>query len=101
MMLQVKLNQMIKKENKPCKALLVLALSMLTTVGAWAESYNEVSLMEDNEIAVGTAGHYYVNMPRTGTSVLTLSNANITTFNVYDDGGKSDSHSSSVTVILL
>lgn len=92
---------MIKKENKPCKALIVLALSMLTTVGAWADSYNYVSLSEDNEIAVGTAGHYYVNMPQTGTSVLTLSNANITTFNVYDDGGKSDSHSSSCDGYLV
>ncbi len=92
---------MVKMENKPCKALLVLALSMLTTVGAWAESYNYVSLSEDNEIAVGTAGHYFVNMPQTGTSVLTLSNANITTFNVYDDGGKSDSHSSSCDGYLV
>ena len=92
---------MIKKKNKPCKALLVLALSMLTTVGAWADSYNYVSLYEDNEIAVGTAGHYYVNMPQTGTSVLTLSNANITTFNVYDDGGKSDSYSSSCDGYLI
>ena len=92
---------MIKKENKPCKALVVLALSMLTTVGAWADSYNYVSLSEDNEIAVGTAGHYYVNMPQTGTSVLRLSNANITTFNVYDDGGKSDSYSSSCDGYLI
>ncbi len=92
---------MIKKENKSCKALIVLALSMLTTVGAWADSYNYVSLSEDNEIAVGTAGHYYVNMPQKGTSVLTLSNANITTFNVYDDGGKSDSYSSSCDGYLI
>lgn len=92
---------MVKIESKPCKALLVLALSMLTTVGAWADSYNYVSLYEDNEIAVGTAGHYYVNMPQTGTSVLTLSNANITTFNVYDDGGKSDSYSSSCDGYLI
>ena len=45
----------------------------------------------DNDYTEGTAGHYYVNMPAGGTSTLTLSNANITTFKVYDNGGK-DGH---------
>ena len=92
---------MIKKENKPCKALIVLALSMLTTFGAWADSGKNVSLLEDNEITVGTAGHYYVNMPKTDTLFLTLSDASITTFKVYDNGGKGGRYSDNCDGYLI
>ena len=90
-----------KNVFKLARATMTLLFAMLTNFGAWAESDNVASLSEDNDFAQGTAGHYYVNMPKTGRSVLTLSNANITTFNVYDDGGKSDSHSSSCDGYLV
>lgn len=90
-----------KNVFKLARATMTLLFAMLTNFGAWAESDNVASLSEDNDFAQGTEGHYYVNMPKTGRSVLTLSNANITTFNVYDDGGKSDSHSSSCDGYLV
>ena len=73
---------------------LALLLMMLTTMTAWAD---DVNLSEDNDIAVGTAGHYYVNMPATGTNTLTITADDIAdgkgTFKVYDDGGKSGMYS--------
>ena len=71
------------------KALLVTLLLTMTAQTAWAAE-TVVTLSEDNEIAVGTAGHYYVNMASSGTTTLTLSDASITTFKVYDDGGKNN-----------
>ena len=60
-------------------------------------SAENVSLQTDNEIAAGTAGHYYVNMPSSGSSTLTLTEQDITdgkgTFKVYDDGGKNGNYS--------
>ena len=47
----------------------------------------------DTDYSYGTTGFYYVNMPKTGTNTLTLSDASVTTFKVYDDGGKSDNYS--------
>jgi uncharacterized repeat protein (TIGR02543 family) len=54
---------------------------MLTaTVAAWAE---DVTLQTD-----AADGTKYVNLPQTGTNTLTLTDASVTTFKVYDDGGK-------------
>ena len=82
---------------------MLLLLSLLTTATAWAD---DVTLQTDGAIAEGTAGHYYVNMPTTGTNTLTLSQADITTngkgvFKVYDDGGKNDEYSNNCDGYLL
>ncbi len=73
---------------------LALLLLVLTTMTAWAD---DVNLAEDPAIAVGTAGHYYVNMPKTGTNTLTITADDIAdgkgTFKVYDDGGKGGQYS--------
>jgi len=73
---------------KKLKFLTVFLLSAFVSA-AWAA---DVSLSEDSEIAEG-AGHYYVNMPCTGANTLTLSNTDVTTFKVYDDGGSTDNYS--------
>ena len=77
------------------RAALVLLMMMLTATSAWADG--TATLATDSEIAVGTAGHYYVNMPATGTNTLTITAQDITdgkgTFKVYDDGGKSGMYS--------
>ena len=44
-----------------------LLLMMLTTMTAWAD---DVNLAEDNDIAEGTAGHYYVNTTATTAMVI-------------------------------
>ena len=80
------------KQNFLARVATLLLLSLLTTASAWADN---VTLSVDGDIAEGTAGHYYVNMPATGTNTLTLTDASITTFKVYDDGGKSGNYSSS------
>ncbi|XME02180.1 YDG domain-containing protein [Lachnospiraceae bacterium C1.1] len=59
---------------------------------------DEVSTLQvDNDIAEGTAGRYYVNMPTTGTNTLTITADDITAgkgaFKVYDDGGKNGNYS--------
>ena len=55
----------------------------------------------DGDIAEDTAGHYYVNMPKTGTNTLMLSDATVGTIKVYDDGGKSAPFSSSCEGTLV
>lgn len=50
-------------------------------------------LFIDNEIPKGTVGHYYVNMPKTGTTTVTLPDGFTSSFKVYDDGGKDGNHS--------
>ena len=67
------------------RAAATLLLALLTATTTWAD---DVTLSVDSDIAEGTAGHYYVNMPATGTNTLTLSDATVTTFKIYDDGGK-------------
>ena len=60
-------------------------------------SADSSALSIDNGINEGTAGHYYVNMPTTGTNTLTITADDITagkgTFKVYDDGGKNGNYS--------
>ena len=79
-----------------------LLLLVLTTMTAWAD---DVNLAEDNDIAEGTAGHYYVNMPATGTNTLTITADDIAdgkgTFKVYDNGGKGGQYSTNCTGILV
>ena len=72
------------------RAAAALLLMLLTATTAWA---GNVTLSVDPDIAEGTAGHYYVNMPATGTNTLTLTDASITTFKVYDNGGKVGNYS--------
>ena len=60
------------------------------TATAWA---GDVNLTEDTEEGTGTAAHWYVNMPATGTNTLTLADATITSFKVYDDKGKNNNPS--------
>ena len=62
---------------------MTLLVTMLTAATAWAD---DVTLQDDN-------GTKYVNMPTTGKNTLTLSNASVTTFKVYDDGGASSNYS--------
>ena len=68
------------------RAVMTLLVTMLTASTAWAQT--AVSLLQDGS-------EYYVNMPTTGTNTLTLSDASVTTFKVYDDGGKGGSETSS------
>ena len=55
----------------------------------------------DNDFTKGQDGFYYVNMPITGTNTLTFSNSNITTFKVYDDGGKNSNYSNKCNGYLI
>ncbi len=71
-------------------ALLLVALA-LAGPAAWAQ------LSVDSDIPAGTAGHWYVNMPRTGINTLTLSAEDLAkgkgTFKVYDNGGEEGNYS--------
>ena len=64
------------------RMLLATLLLTMTAQTAWADT--AVSLQQDGS-------EYYVNMLSSGTSILTLNDASVTTFKVYDDGGK-DNH---------
>ena len=57
------------------------------TISFFVESCPE-GLLIDEDIAYGTAGHNYVNMPETGSKTVTFSDANVKAFKVYDNGGK-------------
>ncbi len=80
--------------GQTARFLTTLLVLLMTAVTAWAA---DVNLSVDNAIDVGTAGHYYVNMPTTGTNTLTITAADIAegkgVFKVYDDGGKDGDYS--------
>ena len=67
-------------------ALMTLLTSLLLATLAQTVWAADVTLQDDN-------GTKYVNMPATGTDILTLTDASITTFKVYDDGGKDGNYS--------
>jgi hypothetical protein len=77
---------MLSGARRVATTLLVTLLLTMTAQTAWAAE-TVVTLSVDNDIDEGTAGHYYVNMASSGTTTLTLSDASITTFKVYDDDG--------------
>lgn len=72
----------MKKGNTIWRLCLFL-LALVLTAQAWA---TDVTLQDDN-------GTKYVNMPRTGKNTLTLTNTDVTTFKIYDDGGADDQYS--------
>ena len=55
----------------------------------------------DNDFAANVAGHYYVNMPKTGTNTLNIPDGFTSSFKVYDDGGKNGNYSSSCNSKLI
>ena len=80
------------------KKKILMMLALLTTATAWAD---DVNLNEDTGETAGTAARWYVNMPKTGTNTLTLTDASVTTFKVYDNGGKSGKYSSNCNGYLV
>ncbi len=68
---------------------MMLLLTMLTTATAWAD---DVNLTENTNETEGTAERWYVNIPKTGENKLTLTDASITFFKVYDNGGGPQNH---------
>ena len=73
------------------RTLLVLLALLAAGVGAWAQT--PVTLSIDSDIPSGTPGHYYVNMPQTGSASLSIPGG-ITSFAIYDDGGKDGDYTS-------
>ena len=80
------------------KKYLLILLMLFAGLSAWAASVN---LTEDLNETEGTAARWFVNMPKTGTDTLTLANANITTFKVYDNGGKSGNYDNNCNGTLV
>ena len=63
---------------------MMLLMTMLTTATAWAD---DVNLTENTDETEGTAERWFVNIPKTGENKLTLTDASIIFFKVYDNGG--------------
>jgi hypothetical protein len=63
---------------------MMLLMTMLTTATAWAD---DVNLTENTNATEGTAERWFVNIPKTGENKLTLTDASIIFFKVYDNGG--------------
>ena len=80
------------------KILSIIALLCTVIQGMWAQT--TVSLTEDTGEDAGTAARWFVNMPATGTNTLTL-DGTITTFKVYDDGGKDGTYSNNCDGTLV
>ena len=80
------------------KKKILMMLALLTTATAWAD---DVNLTEDTGESAGTAARWYVKMPKTGTYTLTLTDASVTTFKVYDNGGKSGKYFSNCNGYLV
>lgn len=57
-------------------------------------------LAVDSEYGKAETGHYYVNMPATGTNTVTL-DGNVTSFKVYDNGGKERPYSTGCKGYLI
>ena len=81
---------MKQKRHLLATRLLLSLFAALTATTAWAET---VTLSNAD-------GTKYVNMPKTGTNTLTLSDATVTTFKVYDDGGSTGNYSSNCSGYL-
>ncbi len=58
-------------------------------------------LLVDNDYNHTEAGYYYVNMPSSDTKILTLNDASVTTFKVYDDGGSGGNYSNNCNGTLV
>ena len=84
------------------KVILVVAFLCVLAGKAWG---TDVTLSEDPEIPEGTAGHWYVNMPRMDKYTLMLSASNLNqgmnVFKVYDDGGKNGNYSKNCNSKLI
>ena len=81
------------KLNFLARVATLLLLSLLTTVTAWA------TVTWDG--GTGTNGDpYYVNMPN-GTKYVDLSDSNVKTFMVYDDGGPDGGYSADYGSALI
>ena len=68
---------------------MMLLMTMLTTATAWAD---DVNLTENTNETEGTAERWFVNIPKTGENKLTLTDASIIFFKVYDNGGGPQNH---------
>lgn len=74
-------------------------MTLFASLTAWA---GDVNLTEDTNEAEGTAARWFVTMPAgTEENHLTLSDASITTFKVYDDGGKDGNYSKGCRSLLI
>lgn len=103
----------MKKSRKffPSRAAMLLLMTMLTSVGAWAAV--PATTPQSWLAAGGTGGSgtdsdpYYVNMPANGTATTfeTAATLNVpidvTLFKLYDNGGKNDSYSWNYTGYLV
>ena len=74
---------------------IISAILMVLSAASFAAESNEVILQLDN-----VTDGYYINLPSFGTQTLNVS-AGVTTFSVYDDGGKDDEYSSGVIGCLV
>lgn len=73
------------------KKLLFLFAMLMAAIGAWA---GDVQLKD-------AGGTKFVNIPSSGTDNLTLSDASVMAFKVYDDGGAEERYSNSSDGYLL
>ena len=73
------------------KKLILSFVMLMVAVGAWADDV----LLQD------AGSTKFVNMPYTGTNTLTLSDASVMTFKVYDNGGAEDRYSNNSDGYLL
>ena len=58
-------------------------------------------LSVDKDYTYPSAGYFYVNMPTTGTTTVTLPDEFTSSFKVYDDGGKNGTHSNACRGTLI
>ena len=91
---------MLSGASRVAMMLLTTLLLTMTAQTTWA-----VTLQVDPDIPEGSIGHYYLNMPTTGTNTLTLTAEDIAAgkgmFKVYDDGGKNGNYSNNCNGILI
>jgi len=74
---------------------LFTAILMALSATSYAADSEEIVLLEYN----ATDG-YYINMPANGTKTLNISSG-VTSFSLYDDGGKDDDYSNSISGCLV
>lgn len=73
---------------------IVYHLGNITLYALWEPIGPIGELILDEYETFGTAARWYINMPKSGTKTQTFSDAAVTTFKVYDDGGKNGRYSS-------
>lgn len=79
------------------RMLLATLLLTMTAQTALATNLTSANLLIDSEIPEGTLGHFFSLMPKSGSATVDLTQSDVATLMIYDDGGKGGGYDSNTS----